>query len=381
VAGVDQSDGASTGGGGHLPAEDELDDQLDEQLDPEPDDGSDDGPDDGPDDGRGQDEQQPARWRVAAGRLQNRLRHYYASQRYIFVPATEVVAIDARQHPAGAGAPGGAHLRRPGAAARSGRSCSRWRGSRWSPPSGHRSGSPEGLRRSAIIGRGGLRGPSSSCTPWTGDGGTRCCWMLLLLWLLEDVLDWHSDRLVVTDKRIYRRHGVITRHSPSISLTAIAYIDAAVPPLGQLLHYGHAAAGLGGATGRPAVAPRPDPRRRAGVPRDPALRAAAMPKGPPGYLAGHPQARLPSRLAGQTARWDRQRTRDRLTGASSPSPSCWAGLLLLLWWRERAGHPRCRAGAPIHRRRRRAGCHRLRTWPVTRAGWPTWSWRPVSGDP
>lgn len=61
---------------------------------------------------------------------------------------------------------------------------------------------------------------------------------LLLLWLAEDVTDWHSDRLVVTDKRIYRRHGVLTTHSPSISLMAVAYLDAAVPPLGRLLHYG-----------------------------------------------------------------------------------------------------------------------------------------------
>jgi len=62
--------------------------------------------------------------------------------------------------------------------------------------------------------------------------------LLLLLWLAEDVADWYGDRLVVTDKRIYRRHGVVTRHSPSISLTAVAYIDAAVPPLGRVLQYG-----------------------------------------------------------------------------------------------------------------------------------------------
>lgn len=64
------------------------------------------------------------------------------------------------------------------------------------------------------------------------------CAVLLLLWAAEDVADWHSDRLVVTDKRVYRRYGVLTRHSPSVSLTAVAYIDAAVPPLGRLLHYG-----------------------------------------------------------------------------------------------------------------------------------------------
>ena len=62
--------------------------------------------------------------------------------------------------------------------------------------------------------------------------------LLLLLWALDDVADWYCDRLVVTDKRIYRRYGVLTQHAPSISLTAIAYLDASVPPLGRLLGYG-----------------------------------------------------------------------------------------------------------------------------------------------
>jgi hypothetical protein len=68
--------------------------------------------------------------------------------------------------------------------------------------------------------------------------GALVCALLLLGWLVEDATDWYADRLVVTDKRIYRRYGVLTRHSPSISLTAVAFIDAAVPPLGRLLHYG-----------------------------------------------------------------------------------------------------------------------------------------------
>ena len=62
--------------------------------------------------------------------------------------------------------------------------------------------------------------------------------LLLLLWLVDDLADWYCDRLVVTDKRIYRRYGVLTQHSPSISLTAIAYLDASVPPLGRLFGYG-----------------------------------------------------------------------------------------------------------------------------------------------
>ena len=61
------------------------------------------------------------------------------------------------------------------------------------------------------------------------------CVVALLAWAAEDVADWYFDRLVVTDKRIYRRYGVLTEHAPSISLTGIAYLDASVPPLGRLL--------------------------------------------------------------------------------------------------------------------------------------------------
>lgn len=62
--------------------------------------------------------------------------------------------------------------------------------------------------------------------------------LLILGWLAEDVADWWTDRLVVSDRRIYRRYGVITRHSPSISLMAVAYLDASVPPLGRVFGYG-----------------------------------------------------------------------------------------------------------------------------------------------
>ena len=68
--------------------------------------------------------------------------------------------------------------------------------------------------------------------------GPLVCLVLLLLWVMDDIADWYCDRLVVTDKRIYRRYGVVTQHAPSISLTAIAYLDASVPPLGRVLGYG-----------------------------------------------------------------------------------------------------------------------------------------------
>lgn len=60
----------------------------------------------------------------------------------------------------------------------------------------------------------------------------------LLLWLAEDVADWYVDRMVVTHKRVYRLYGVFTRHSPSIALTSVAFIDPLQSLLGRVFGYG-----------------------------------------------------------------------------------------------------------------------------------------------
>ena len=61
---------------------------------------------------------------------------------------------------------------------------------------------------------------------------------VLVLWFLEDVADWYTDRLVVSRKRIYRLYGVLTKHSPSMALTAVTFIDVEETPLGRFLRYG-----------------------------------------------------------------------------------------------------------------------------------------------
>jgi hypothetical protein len=60
----------------------------------------------------------------------------------------------------------------------------------------------------------------------------------LIIWLLDDVLDWYSDRLLVTNRRLYRLYGVVVTHRPSMSLTGVAFIDVSVSPLGRIFHYG-----------------------------------------------------------------------------------------------------------------------------------------------
>lgn len=91
-----------------------------------------------------------------------------------------------------------------------------------------------GLRRAAGLGA----GVAVALLALEGVLGAALCVLALVAWLLEDVADWWTDRLVVSERRIYRRYGVVTRHSPSIALTAIAFLDASVPPLGRALHYG-----------------------------------------------------------------------------------------------------------------------------------------------
>lgn len=150
-----------------------------------------------------------------------------------FVPAAETVMIDARRHPLLLVMPAlrtivGVLLLAVGldlpALLLFTLVTAIWASMRMSP----------GLRRSLVIGAaagGGLVVLDATVGPVVP-------LVLLLAWLAEDVADWYTDRLVVSDKRIYRRHGVLTRHSPSIALTGIAYIDAAVPPLGRMLGYG-----------------------------------------------------------------------------------------------------------------------------------------------
>jgi len=150
-----------------------------------------------------------------------------------FVPAAETVMIDARRHPLLLVTPAlrtitGVLLLSVGldvpALLLFTLITALWAATRMTP----------GLRRALIIGAaagGGLVVADALLGPVP-------VVLALLLWLADDIADWYTDRLVVTDKRIYRRHGVLTRHSPSIALTGIAYIDAAVPPFGRLLGYG-----------------------------------------------------------------------------------------------------------------------------------------------
>lgn len=219
------------------------------------------------------------RWHAVVGRSRERLQERYEVQRYSFVPETEVVAIDAHRHPLVNVLPA---LRTVAGLALLlmgpllvplvwfALVTAVWAQVRMSG----------GLRRSALIGA-GAAGAFVVLHLLEGRRWDAVVLLLLLGWLVEDLADWHSDRLVVTDKRIYRRHGVFTKHSPSISLMAIAYIDAAVPPLGRLLHFG--------TLRLDSVAQRDAPLSRFDLIPDVVavsheilrLRAAAMPKGPP----------------------------------------------------------------------------------------------------
>jgi hypothetical protein len=52
----------------------------------------------------------------------------------------------------------------------------------------------------------------------------------ILIWLAADLLTWLYDRLVVTNRRLYRVHGIVTTHRPSIALQQIFVLDLELGP-------------------------------------------------------------------------------------------------------------------------------------------------------
>jgi hypothetical protein len=52
----------------------------------------------------------------------------------------------------------------------------------------------------------------------------------ILIWLAADVATWLYDRLVVTNRRLYRVHGLVTTHRPSVALQTITVIDLELGP-------------------------------------------------------------------------------------------------------------------------------------------------------
>ena len=70
------------------------------------------------------------------------------------------------------------------------------------------------------------------------DGVAAALACLMLLRLLWRYLSWRSDVVVVTDRRILRSQGVLTRNIGSVSLAAITDLTCRRPLLGRVLGYG-----------------------------------------------------------------------------------------------------------------------------------------------
>ena len=48
---------------------------------------------------------------------------------------------------------------------------------------------------------------------------------LIIAWITGDVVTWFYDRLVVTNRRLYRVHGLLTTRRPSVALQSITFVD------------------------------------------------------------------------------------------------------------------------------------------------------------
>jgi hypothetical protein len=55
----------------------------------------------------------------------------------------------------------------------------------------------------------------------------------ILVWITADVLTWFYDRLVVTNRRLYRVHGLLTTRRPSVALQSITVVDLEMGPAGK----------------------------------------------------------------------------------------------------------------------------------------------------
>lgn len=62
--------------------------------------------------------------------------------------------------------------------------------------------------------------------------------VLVMAWGAEDALGWWDDRLVITDKRVYRRYGWVTQHAPSMALQSAVFVDVSTGPLERLFGCG-----------------------------------------------------------------------------------------------------------------------------------------------
>lgn len=57
-----------------------------------------------------------------------------------------------------------------------------------------------------------------------------CTAAAILIWLLADLATWFYDRLVVTNRRLYRIHGLLTTHRPSVALQSVTVVDLEMGP-------------------------------------------------------------------------------------------------------------------------------------------------------
>ncbi len=55
----------------------------------------------------------------------------------------------------------------------------------------------------------------------------------ILVWITADVVTWFYDRLVVTNRRLYRVHGLLTTRRPSVALQSITVVDLEMGPAGR----------------------------------------------------------------------------------------------------------------------------------------------------
>lgn len=70
-------------------------------------------------------------------------------------------------------------------------------------------------------------------------GGTLVLvWLAVMGYVAWRIIDWHYDRFILTNKRVMKISGVVTRNVAMMPLTRVTDMKYSQSPLGRLLNYG-----------------------------------------------------------------------------------------------------------------------------------------------
>ncbi len=98
---------------------------------------------------------------------------------------------------------------------------------------------PAAIGLLATFALGWSSGLLSRTEPSTLVGGSLVLvWLAVMGYVAWQIFDWHYDRFILTNKRVMRVSGVITRNVAMMPLSRVTDMKSVQSPLGRILNYG-----------------------------------------------------------------------------------------------------------------------------------------------